>query len=365
MTSLFKDLRYALRTLTRTPGFTGIAVVVLALGIGANATVFSLTNAFFLRPLPVSDVESLVRVCSNRYSATSQASYLEYRDRNSTLVGLAGFQLRSLGLRIDRETEHAFGEIVSGDYFSLLGVRPAHGRLLNVSDDRAGAPPAVVLSHAYWTRRFGASADVIGRTMSLNDQPFTIVGVVSETFTGMMSPLRGVLWVPLAADSLLRPGLDPAARSNAVPLHLIGRLKPGVNRTRAEVDLDTIGRQRRSAAGQPDSGPAMSVYAATTLHPDISPPVAIFTTVLMVVVSLVLLIVCVNVANLVLARAASRDVELAIRQSLGAGRGRLVRQLLTEYLLLSLAGAAGGLGIAFWGTRLLMAVLSRRPCRLS
>jgi predicted permease len=356
MPFLLQDLRYAIRTLTFAPGFTTIAVAVLALGIGANLTVFSLVNAFFLRPLPVSGTESLVRVCSNQYSATRQASYLEYRDRNSTLAGLAAFQMRSLGLRIDRETEHAFGEIVSGDYFSLLGIAPELGRLLSMSDDRADSPPAVVLSHAYWTRRFGASADVVGRTISLNDRPFTIVGVAGETFTGLMSPLRGDLWVPLAADAWLRPALDQATRANTLPLHLIGRLKPGIDRTRVEAELDTIGRQLRATSGEPDRGPAISVYAATTLHPEISPPVAVFTTALMVVVSLVLLIVCVNVANLVLARAAGRDVELAIRQSLGASRGVLVRQLLTEYLLISLAGAAAGLALALWGTRLVMAM---------
>lgn len=355
MPLLLQDVRYGLRSLTRTPGFTVIAVVVLALGIGANATVFSVANAFFLRPLPVSDPDSLVRVCSNRYSMTRQRSYVEYRDRNSTLVGLAGFQLRSVGLRIDGETEHTFGEIVSGEYFSLLGIASARGRLLSAADDRAGAPPVVVLSHAFWRRRFGASPDAIGRTILLNDQPFTIVGIAADRFTGLMAPLKGDLWVPLAADVLLRPAMDPAARLDTASLHLIGRLKPGVDRISAQTDLDAIGQQLRLAAGQPDRRPAVTVYGGTILHPEIAPPVTAFTAVLMTVVSLVLLIVCVNVANLVLARAAGRSAELAIRQSLGAGRGRLMRQLLTENLLLSLAGAVAGLAIAFWCVRLLMA----------
>ena len=271
--------------------------------------------------------------------------------------------MQSFGLRIDAETEHAFGEIVSGDYFPVLGVAPARGRLLAPSDDRAGAPPVVVLSHAFWKRRFGGSPDVVGRTIALNDQPFTIVGVAPEEFTGVMAPLAAICGCRLAADALLRPALDGRAARQRQPAPG-GRLKPGVDRARAQADLDAIGRQLRQAPGEPDRGQAVTVYGSTMLHPEISTPVTAFTAVLMAVVALVLLIVCVNVANLVLARAAGRDAELAIRQSLGAGRGRLVRQLLTENLLLSLAGAAGGLAIAFWCTRLLMAAQLPAPCRL-
>jgi putative ABC transport system permease protein len=364
MDTLLYDLRHAARVLAKSPGFTAVAVLSLALGIGANATIFSFANAFFLRPLPVSDPGSIVRVCSNRYSTTGQRSYLEYRDRNSTLSGLAAFQMKSFGLLIDRETEHVFGEIVSGEYFSTVGIAPARGRLLQPGDDRAGASPVVVLSHAFWTRRFGAAPDAIGRTIRLNDQPFQVVGVAAQDFSGLMTPLRGDLWVPLAADAYLRPALDAQARLDSTSLHLVGRLKPDVDRARAQADLDTIGRQLR-AAGQPGSGTTVSVYSGTTLHPEIAPPVTAFTAVLMAVVGLVLLIVCVNVANLVLARAAGRSLELAIRQALGAGRGRLLRQLLTESLLLSSAGAVGGLAISYWATRLLAAVQLPAPVPLA
>lgn len=362
---LAQDVRYGVRALARAPGFTAIALVVLSLGIGANATIFSFANAFFLRPLPVSDPGSIVRVCSNRYSTTGQRSYLEYRDRNSTLSGLAAFQMKSFGLLIDRETEHVFGEIVSGEYFSTVGIAPARGRLLQPGDDRAGASPVVVLSYAFWARRFGAASDAIGRTIRLNDQPFQVVGVAAQEFPGLMTPLRGDLWVPLAADAYLRPALDAQARLDSTSLHLVGRLKPDVDRARAQADLDTIGRQLRTAAGQPGSGTTVSVYSGTTLHPEIAPPVTAFTAVLMAVVGLVLLIVCVNVANLVLARAAGRRLELAIRQALGAGRGRLLRQLLTESLLLSSAGAVGGLAISYWSTRLLAAVQLPAPVPLA
>ena len=355
------DLKYAIRTLAGAPSFTLIAIVVLALGIGINATVFGVANAFFLRGLPVPHPETMVRVCSGRYSATPYRSYVEYRDRNSTLSGLAAFQMQSFGLRIDGETEHAFGTVVSGEYFSLLGIAPGRGRLLTPSDDVAGAPPAVVVSYPFWTRRFGRAPDAIGRTIALNDQPFTIVGVTPEAFAGMMAPLAGDLWVPLAADALLRPALDPATRLDTISLHLVGRLNPGVDRSRAQAELDTIGRQLRRARGEPDQVPAVTVYEATVLHPEISAPAVAFTAMLMALVGIVLLIVCVNVANLVLARSAGRETELAIRRSLGATRERLIRQLLTENLLLAFAGAAGGVAIAFWCTRLLMALRLPTP----
>ena len=329
---------------------------MLAVGIGANVTVFSLANTLFLRPLPVGDPGTVVRVYSNRFSNTRYRSYLEFRDRNSTLEGLAAFQMQSFGLRIDADTEHTFGTIVSGDYFPLLRVAPALGRLLTPEDDRSGAPPSVVLSHGYWLRRFGGAADVIGRTIALNDQPFTIVGVAAARFTGVMAPLAGDLFVPLATDALLRPAVDPATRLDTMSFHLVGRLKHGIDRAQAQADLDTIGHQLRQARGEPDQNQAVTVYGSTMLHPEISTPITAFTALLMTLVALVLLIVCVNVANLVLARAAGREAELAIRQSLGAGRGRLVRQLLTENLLLSAAGAACGIALAFWGTRLFMAI---------
>jgi predicted permease len=366
MPALLQDLRFGLRALGRTPGFTAIAVAVLALGIGANATVFSLANAFFLRPLPVADAGGFVRVYSNRFSNTRYRTYAELRDRNSTLSDLAAFQLRSFGLRVETENEHTFGEIVTGNYFATIGISAGRGRLLVRSDDVAGAPPVAVLSHAFWMRRFGGDPNAVGRTIALNGQPFTIVGVAPQGFTGILAPLAGSLWVPLAADAVLRPGPDLAERMARASFHLAGRLKPGVDRARAHVDLDTIGRQIRAAEGDPErERAAVTVYGSSMLHPEMSRAVTVFTGILLAVVALVLLIVCVNVANLVLARAAGRDREIAVRQSLGAGRGRLVRQLLTENLILSLGGAAAGLALAYWCTRLVMAMPLPAPVPLA
>jgi predicted permease len=171
-----------------------------------------------------------------------------------------------------------------------------------------------------------------------------------------MAPVIGDLWVPLGADPLLRPAVDPATRLDAMSLHLVGRLKPGVDRTQAEAELDSIGHQLRRERGEADQGPAVTVYRGTILHPEVAAPVTVFIGILMALVAVVLLIVCVNVANLVLARAAGRHTEMAVRQALGAGRARLIRQLLTENLLLALAGAAAGVTLAFWMTRLLTTI---------
>ena len=361
MGSVYRDIKYALRSLRRTPIFTAIAITVLAIGIGANATIFSLVSALFLRPLPGADPARLVRVASNRFSTTAHRTYLELRDRNTTLDELAAFNMQSFAMRAGGEVAHVFGTIVSGEYFSTLGIVPAMGRLLEARDDRPGAPPAVVLSHGLWTRDFAAARDVEGLTIALNDVAFTVVGVAPRGFSGVMAPLAGELWVPLATDALLRPELEEATRLDSSSYQLLGRLKTGTARERASADLDTIGRQVRTAEGIPDRGPAVSVYAARLLHPEMAAPAGAFVALLMALVGLVLLIVCVNVANLALARAVSRQGELAIRQSLGANRTRLVTQLLTESLVLSAAGAAGGVAMAHWLTRLLAAVQLPTP----
>lgn len=364
MRALLQDLRYGFRTLSRSPGFTATAVIVLALGIGANASIFSLANALFLRPMPVADADSVVRVYSNRFSNTPYAAYLELRDRNSTLTGIAAFQLRNFAFAAGGETEHAFGEIVTGNYFPLLGIGAARGRLLRIDDDAADATPAVVLAHAFWKRRFGAAEAVVGQTLALNGQPFTVVGVAPPTFTGVLAPLAADFWVPLATDAVLRPAADPATRLRD-SFHLVGRLQPGVTREAAQSELDTIARQYRIARGETTRERAVTVYGSGMIHPEASQPVTAFTAMLMTLVALVLLIVCVNLANLVLARAAGRDVELAVRQSMGAGRWRLVRQLLTENLLLAIGGAAGGLAIAFWLTRLVTTAQLPTPVPLA
>jgi putative ABC transport system permease protein len=362
---LVQDGRYGMRTLLRAPGFTGTAVLVLSLGIGATATVFTVIDAYLMRPLPVADADRVVRVYSNRFSNTSQRTFEVLRARNTTLEALAAFQMTSVGLRLDREIEHGFGQIVSGNYFPLLGIRPVRGRLLSPADDRPGAPPAVVLAHTFWQRRFAGSETAIGRTIAINDRGFTIVGVAPAGFIGAMAPLASDFWVPLGSDAVLRPALTNDQRLQSLSVHMLGRLKSDASLARAQTDLDTIGRQVRAERGESNRNAAVSVYPAGMLHTELERPLTAFMAVLMVVVVLALLIVCVNVANLVLARATSRQVELAIRQAIGAGRGRLIRQLLTENFLLALGGAIGGLLVALWLTRLLTAIPMSAPLPLA
>lgn len=356
MRGLLSDARYAFRSLSRSPGFTIVATLLLGFGIGANSAVFSLANALFLRPLPVTDPDSAIRVFSNRYSNTPYATYLELVARNSTLSGLAASQISMFGMRAGGDPEQAFGALTTGNYFPLLGVRPEHGRVLTESDDSGGAESVAVLSHAFWSRRFGRDPSVVGTTITLNDRPFTIVGIVEAAFTGVTAPLTMDLWVPMAADEWLRPGLSDAERIDSRSVHLMGRLRPGIDRTRAQADLDTIGRQLRIERGVPDDRPAVSVYGASVLPPEFSSTVLAFSGVLLALVALVLFLVCSNLASLVLTRASGRGSELAVRQALGASRARLVRQLLAEPLLLAIAGAIAGLAVAYSSVRLLTAV---------
>jgi hypothetical protein len=191
----------------------------------------------------------------------------------------------STGVRIDREMEHTYGQLVSGNYFAVIGVGAERGRVLTADDDRPDAPTVVVLSHAFWQRRFAGSADVVGRSFSINDRHFTVVGVASAGFNGLMAPLRASFWVPLSADAQLRPAVEPGERER-LSLHLIARLRAGVKLEQANADLDTIGRQLRDAGGPPDNRPAITVYPATVLFPEIAGPAAVFSGVLMAVVGL-------------------------------------------------------------------------------
>jgi predicted permease len=361
MEQLLQDVRFGIRALARTPGFTLVAVTILALGIGVNVSIFTVANAWLFRPIDAADPGRVVRVYSNQFSNTRARTYQILRDRQTTLSAIAGYQFTSFGVRIDQETEQHFGEMVSGDFFPLLGVTAGFGRVLRPADDRADAPPVTVLSHVFWAKRFGASRDVIGRSIALNGRPFTIVGVAPPGFTGPLAPISGDLWVPLASDAVLRPALDPSVRLDAMSLQIIGRLKPGVHITQAQAELDGIGREVRAADGVTADSPAISVYPATTLPPEISRAVEFFAAAVLTLGGIVLIIVCVNVANLVLARSAGRNVEMAVRQALGAGRRRLIRQLVTENLLLAGAGAAGGVLLALWSTRALMAMRLPTP----
>jgi predicted permease len=350
--SIGQDVRYGFRQLRRTPGFAAAAIAALALSIGASATVFSVADFLVLRPLAARDASSLARVYTGRGSVTSYPAFSAYRDGNHTFSSLAAFQVQPVTVRAGSEPESTWAELVSADYFGTLGIDAALGRTFAAAEaSTPGSAPVAVLSHRYWTSRFGADPSVIGRSVTIDRIPFTVIGVMPRSFEGALQPVVASMWLPVTMDPLLRPGTARLTDTQFGSFHMLGRLRPGVSVEQARADLSVIA----AALPATSSGPAgadgprrqdVSVYPARLLPPNARTPITIFMSFLLVVCGLVVLIACSNVANLLLARSSVRAREIGVRQALGAGRRRLLRQLLTEGLLLSLAGGATGLALA-------------------
>ena len=377
MPSLPHDLRYAVRTLLKTPAFTAIVVLTLALGIGANTAIFSLTDQLLLRLLPVKNPQQLVMFenpgpfqgRTNNSNTFSYPMYRDFRDRNTVFDGVIASFSTSLTLTVDGEAERVSGELVSGNYFDVLGVRPIAGRALTPDDDQvANGSQAAMISYGYWMRRFGGDRSVVTRTIALNGHPMTIVGITPPGFFGISIGQSADVLVPVTLKAQMTPTWDDLENRRSRWLVLMARLKPGVSATQAEAGMNVLYRQineleakalENASASTHDRFVAKHLFVKagakgpSDLRREFSTPILV----LMGMVGLVLLIACANVANLLLARGAARQKEVAIRLALGAGRRGIVRQRLVESLLLALAGAAIGLPLAWGATALLVRTL--------
>ena len=354
MESLIKDIQYGFRNLVKRPSYTAIALITLALGIGANTAIFSLVSTVLLRPLPVPHPEQLVEVYGTfhqgaDYTIQSYPNYKDYRDRNNVFSGLMAYRFAPMSISHENRNERVWGYLVSGNYFDTLGVQPFLGRYFLPEEDKTpGSNPVAVITYACWQKRFASAHDVIGKPLRINGQVFTVVGVTPEGFRGTEVAYAPELFVPTMMGHEIEPGstwLDSRGDDN---LFVVGRLKPGVSSAQAESALSAITLQLGKEYPNDDQDRGVRLLTPGLFIPDIRNSVISFSSVLMGVVGLVLLLACVNLANLLLARATERRKELAIRVAMGASRARIVRQLITETLMLSLGGGLGGIFIAGW-----------------
>ena len=363
METFWRNLQYSLRTLRKRPGFTLTVVITLALGIGANATIFTWIKAVLLEPLPgIEQPERLVEVWgatrNNSALSLSYLDYLDYRDRNVVFSGLAAHQVQPLNLGRGGKPERVWGAVVSGNYFNVLGVKGLIGRTFLPEEDRTpNSHPVAVIGYGLWQRDFGADPKVIGRTITLNEHDFTIIGVTPKEFG---SPFAGIAldaWTPvMMKDYVALPHFSLTDRGSRW-LMVMGRLKPGVTVVQAQANIAAIARQLERTYRQTNDQMGAAVYLLSQSPFSLKRSMQSALAVLMAAVAIVLLIACANIANLLLARAASRRKEIAVRLALGSTRWRMLGQMLTESFVLASCGAAVGLTLAFWTARSLPAFL--------
>ena len=377
--TLLNDLRYGAKMLWKSKGVTIVAVISLAVGIGANSAIFSLVNAILLRPRPVSHPEQLVELYVSEgeqqpYSSTSYPSYLDLRDHNDVLSGLAAYGIRQFNFGDANNVEQIWGEAVSGNYFDVLGVAAQKGRTFSADEDVVPRrDPVAVISHSLWQRRFNSDPELVGKTITLNDQSLTVIGIAPPQYTGMIRGLASEIWIPIA----MMPAVDRfgdrvlTSRGNRWMI-LVGRLKSDTTLAQARGRFDLLTRDMQAAhpeewLSKNEAGrtrvSAITVLpeSETRIHPGAQSAAYAVIALVFVIVNLVLLIACINLASMLLARAVTRRREMAVRLAIGASRFRIVRQLLTESVLLSVIAGAAGILLAIWFLNLIVAAMPALP----
>jgi predicted permease len=352
MSAILQDLRFGLRMLAKNPGFTAVAVLTLALGIGANTAIFSVVNGVLLRPLPYSEPDRLVEIYERSAQISelsdSYLNFLDWEKSNRSFAGMAAYRGESFNLTSAGETEQIPGAVVTANFFSVLGVNPLEGRAITPDEDRQGASPVAMLSEGLWTRRFGRDAAILGKSVVLDGRPFTVVGIVPEDCQ-LLGPAEVVTPIWQWGRRKMLEG-----RESHPGIRVVARLKAGVSVGQARADMENIAGNLAQTYPKTNGGLSTTVVPLKT---DIVGEVRPMLLLLQAAVCFVLLIACANAANLFLARSVARRREVALRAALGASRARVIRQFLTESLLVSVAGGALGLLLASWGIAPLLAAV--------
>ncbi|MDX2041423.1 MAG: ABC transporter permease [Acidobacteriota bacterium] len=353
METLLQDLRFAFRRLIKSPGFAVVAILSLALGIGANTAIFSLVNMILFRPLPVPEAERLVAINASgkdgEMSAHSYLNYVDFRDRNQVLSGLLGYRFAPMSLSVNGNNEKVWGYQVSGNYFDVIGMKPAVGRTFLPEEDKTRlSHPVAVISYSLWQKRFGGNAGIVDSEILINGKKFKVVGVTPAGFKGTEVIYAPEVYVPFAMQRWIEPESDWLDGRGNQNMFMVGRLKSGVSAKQAEASLNLVAAQLAREFPNENEGLKITLTPPGFVLPQIRNGMLGVSAALMGLVALVLLIACTNLANLLLARATERSKEIAIRLSIGASRARIIRQLLTESVLLAVVGGLAGILLAGW-----------------